>query len=86
MAAKTTINLTDVIDRSRLSGFQIGVFILCAICLLMDGFDLQAMAFTAPAVVAHEPKVCWTTFWSSFQFIPPESRPIKPLRYCSPIF
>ena len=28
---------------------------------------------------------CETTFWSSFQFIPPESRPIKPLRYCSPM-
>jgi len=27
------------------------------------------------------PKVCETMFWSSFQFIPPESRPIKPFVY-----
>ena len=51
MQAKTTINLTDVIDRSKIGGFQIGVFVLCAICLLMDGFDVQAMGFTAPAVI-----------------------------------
>jgi hypothetical protein len=32
------------------------------------------------------PKVCEITFWSSFQFMPPESRPMRPLRYCSPIW
>ncbi len=49
MDLKTTVNLTDVIDRSPLSGFQIGVFVLCTVCLLMDGFDVQAMSYTAPA-------------------------------------
>src|SRR4029077_15188455 len=51
MDAKTKVNLTDLIGNSRLGGFQIGVFVLCGICLLMDGFDVQAMGFTAPALI-----------------------------------
>jgi AAHS family 4-hydroxybenzoate transporter-like MFS transporter len=51
MDAKTKINLTDLIGNSKLGRFQIGVFVLCGICLLMDGFDVQAMGFTAPAVI-----------------------------------
>jgi len=51
MDAKTKVNLTDLIGNSKLGGFQIGVFILCGVCLLMDGFDVQAMGFTAPAVI-----------------------------------
>jgi len=51
VATTTTINAAETIDRSKLSAFQIGIFVLCAICLLMDGFDIQAMGFTAPAVV-----------------------------------
>ena len=51
MDAKTKINLTDLIGNSKLGGFQIGVFVLCGICLLMDGFDVQAMGFTAPALI-----------------------------------
>lgn len=51
MDAKTKINLTDLIGTSKLGGFQIGVFMLCGICLLMDGFDVQAMGFTAPALI-----------------------------------
>ena len=51
MEARTRINLTDLIGNSKVGGFQAGVFLLCAICLLMDGFDVQAMGFTAPAVI-----------------------------------
>lgn len=51
MPPKTTVHLTELIGNSKVSAFQAGVFVLCAICLLMDGFDLQAMGFTAPAVI-----------------------------------
>ena len=44
-------HLTDLIGNSKVGSFQAGVFVLCALCLLMDGFDVQAMGFTAPAVI-----------------------------------
>ncbi len=40
---------------------------------------------TAPAAVVHAPKVCETTFWSIFQFMPAESRPIRPFVYWAEI-
>ena len=51
MDARTKVNLTDLIGNSKVGSFQIGVFVLCAVCLLMDGFDVQAMGFTAPALI-----------------------------------
>jgi AAHS family 4-hydroxybenzoate transporter-like MFS transporter len=47
----TPIDITDVIDKSRISRFQVVVFLLCTLCLLVDGFDLQALGYVAPAVV-----------------------------------
>lgn len=44
------VNVTEVIDRSPIGGLQIRVFVLCALCLLMDGFDVQVMGFVAPAI------------------------------------
>ncbi len=51
MRAKSSVELNDTIDQRPIGAFQVGVFVLCAACLLMDGFDLQAMGFTAPAVI-----------------------------------
>ena len=51
MQSPAKINLSEVIDRSRLGGFQIGLFILCGVCLVMDGFDVQAMGYVAPAII-----------------------------------
>lgn len=47
----TPLNVSDVIDRSRLGGLQIFVLILCALCLVIDGFDVQAMGYVAPAII-----------------------------------
>src|SRR5688572_6657294 len=44
------VNVADVIDNSPISGKQIRLFVLCALCLLMDGFDVQVMGFVAPAL------------------------------------
>ncbi len=45
------VNITHVIDRSRLGGVQITTFVLCLLCLIMDGFDVQALGYTAPALI-----------------------------------
>jgi AAHS family 4-hydroxybenzoate transporter-like MFS transporter len=44
------INVSDLIDHSPVSRFQIGVFILCGLCLIMDGFDVQSIGYVAPAL------------------------------------
>jgi AAHS family 4-hydroxybenzoate transporter-like MFS transporter len=44
------VNVADVIDDAPISGSQVRLFALCALCLLMDGFDVQVMGFVAPAL------------------------------------
>ena len=46
------INITETIDGSRVGSFQIGVFVLCGLCLIMDGFDVQSWGFVAPSLFA----------------------------------
>jgi len=47
----TTINVARVVDQSRLGAFQWMIIILCSLCLIMDGFDVQAMGYVAPAIL-----------------------------------
>jgi AAHS family 4-hydroxybenzoate transporter-like MFS transporter len=49
--AARTINIADLLGESRIGPLQVQVFVLCMICLIMDGFDVQAMGYVAPAVV-----------------------------------
>ena len=49
--AKTEINVGAVIDAGSLNRYQIGVFFLCGLFLIMDGFDVQAMGYVAPAII-----------------------------------
>jgi AAHS family 4-hydroxybenzoate transporter-like MFS transporter len=51
MNTPAKVNISSLIDNSRLGAFQWSVFILCGLCLMMDGFDLQAIGFVAPALV-----------------------------------
>src|SRR5262245_17962646 len=51
MKSTTTINVSDVIENSRLGAFQIGIGILCGACLMIDGFDVQSMGYAAPALI-----------------------------------
>jgi len=46
------INIGELLGNSRIGPFQIRVFALCMACLIMDGFDVQAMGYVAPAVLA----------------------------------
>jgi AAHS family 4-hydroxybenzoate transporter-like MFS transporter len=52
MSKQQTVEIAQVLDNNKLSGFQVGLFILCAICLIMDGFDVQALGYLAPAIIA----------------------------------
>ena len=45
------VNVVELVDRSRLSPVQILVLVLCGLCMVMDGFDVQAMAYVAPALL-----------------------------------
>ena len=44
------VDVIDLIDRHPVGGFQIGVLILCMLVAALDGFDTQAIGYTAPAM------------------------------------
>jgi AAHS family 4-hydroxybenzoate transporter-like MFS transporter len=49
--SSNTVDVSDVLDNSKIGAFQIGIFILCGLCLIMDGFDVQALGYLAPAII-----------------------------------
>ncbi len=51
MESRQTVNIATLVDQSRLGAFQWTIFVLCGLCLIMDGFDVQAMGYVAPAVI-----------------------------------
>jgi MFS transporter, AAHS family, 4-hydroxybenzoate transporter len=51
MKASARVNISEVIGNSSFGGFQLGLCILCGLCLIMDGFDVQAMGYVAPAIL-----------------------------------
>ena len=55
--ADNKVDVIDLIDRHPVTGFQIGILILCMLVAALDGFDTQAIGYTAPAIagVLHLP-------------------------------
>src|ERR1700691_4152720 len=51
--ATTKVDVIDLIDRHPVTGFQVGILILCMLVAALDGFDTQAIGYTAPAI-AHQ--------------------------------
>lgn len=51
MTKNSPIEVTQLIDDSRISSYQWGVLILCGACMILDGFDVQAMGYVAPALL-----------------------------------
>ncbi len=51
MEKQNTVNVSRIVDHSTLGSFQWGIFALCTLCLIMDGFDVQAMGYVAPAIL-----------------------------------
>lgn len=50
-SAPGTIDVGEVIDTSPVRPLHYGIFTLCALCMIMDGFDVQALGFVAPAII-----------------------------------
>src|SRR5277367_4160899 len=50
--AATKVDVIDLIDRHRVTGFQITVLAMCMLVAALDGFDTQAIGYTAPAIAA----------------------------------
>jgi AAHS family 4-hydroxybenzoate transporter-like MFS transporter len=51
MKTSAKINVSEIVDNSRMGGFQWKIFGLCLTCLIMDGFDVQALGFAAPVII-----------------------------------
>jgi AAHS family 4-hydroxybenzoate transporter-like MFS transporter len=49
--AASTIDIGELLGNSRIGPLQMRVFALTMASLIMDGFDVQAMSYVAPAVV-----------------------------------
>jgi MFS transporter, AAHS family, 4-hydroxybenzoate transporter len=45
------INVSEIVDNSTMGAFQWRIFALCLTCLIMDGFDVQALGFAAPVII-----------------------------------
>jgi AAHS family 4-hydroxybenzoate transporter-like MFS transporter len=41
------LDVVEVIDNSGISGFQIAIFVVCGLCRMLDGFDVQAIGYVA---------------------------------------
>ena len=51
MKTEARVNISEVVGNSSFGGFQLGLCILCGLCLIMDGFDVQAMGYVAPVIL-----------------------------------
>ena len=51
-AAPAGLSLDEIIDARPFGGFQLGIAGLCLMAQMVDGFDNQASAFVAPALIA----------------------------------
>jgi AAHS family 4-hydroxybenzoate transporter-like MFS transporter len=49
-APADTIDVADFIDRQPVGRYQVGLLLICATVLFVDGFDTQAIGYVAPAV------------------------------------
>jgi MFS transporter, AAHS family, 4-hydroxybenzoate transporter len=48
--SKPKVDVIALIDRHPVVGFQIAVLVLCMLVAALDGFDTQAIGYTAPAI------------------------------------
>src|SRR5712691_1914851 len=49
-AAARSVNVAEVISEAEIGRTQILVLMVCALVTILDGFDLQAIAFTGPVI------------------------------------
>ena len=46
-----TVNVSGIIDDASIESFHVGLFALCALCMVMDGFDVYALGYVAPTII-----------------------------------
>jgi hypothetical protein len=46
-----TVNVSEIIDDASIESFHVGLFALCALCMVMDGFDVYALGYVAPTII-----------------------------------
>jgi AAHS family 4-hydroxybenzoate transporter-like MFS transporter len=46
-----TVDLPALIDRNRIGAFQIRLLLIVGLAVVLDGFDVQAMGYVAPAII-----------------------------------
>lgn len=51
MSPHRVVDVTARVDAAPLSRFQLAVFVLLGAVLVVDGFDVQAMGYVAPAII-----------------------------------
>ena len=52
MATASTVNVSELINKHGLTGFQVTIVILCFLIVSIDGFDTASIGFLAPALGA----------------------------------
>ena len=45
------VNISERVDAAPIGSLQITTFAICLLCLIMDGFDVQALGYVAPEIV-----------------------------------
>jgi AAHS family 4-hydroxybenzoate transporter-like MFS transporter len=51
LPALDKINVSKIVDDAELGPFHWGLIVLSSLCLIMDGFDVQAMGYVAPVLI-----------------------------------
>ncbi|MFC7418723.1 MFS transporter [Iodobacter arcticus] len=51
MSSQPLINIPELIDANKISSTQMWIMIMIGLTVLMDGFDVQAMGYVAPAII-----------------------------------
>jgi MFS transporter, AAHS family, 4-hydroxybenzoate transporter len=69
-SANSVVNITDLIDSSRVGSFQIRVFVLCGLVALLDGVDTQSIGVAAPFIgeALHIPMASFGQIFSAALF------------------
>ena len=44
------LNIKTVMDQATVGAYRLGIFMLCGLIAMVDGFDTQSIAFAAPAI------------------------------------
>ena len=50
-SATPVLDVSELVDNATIGPLHVVVFTLCLLCLLLDGFDVQALGYAAPAII-----------------------------------